>query len=257
MRKSGSRGQRSRRATQTCTEGRTDPDLWAKVKAEVTAGNKGGNPGQWSARKAQLAVQRYKSRGGTYCGPKTKAQKSLTRWTQEDWGSDRKGDRYLPKAAREALTKKEYKRTSAKKRRDTAKGKQFSAQPRDIAKKTSRHRRAQSNRVQKLDPVMDPAYNLREVYKQCILLEDHLANPRKRCQDCISKHCHAIEALVEEARGLDKRGRFHKLTNSLHGGIRKAQSDLVGGRCPSKVAQDVRAMRKQLNPLVRLTPPKT
>ena len=223
----------------------------------MTEGSKGGRKGQWSARKAQLAVQRYKSRGGGYCGPKTKAQKSLTKWTMQDWDSDTRGDRYLPKAARKALTKKEYKRTSAKKRRDTAKGKQFSAQPRDIAKKTSRHRRAQSNRVQKLDPVMDPAYNLREVYKQCILLEDHLANPRKRCQDCISKHCHAIEALVEEARGLDKKGRFHKLTDSLHGGIRKAQSDLVSGRCPSKVAQEVRAMRKELNSLVRLTPPKT
>jgi hypothetical protein len=35
---------------------RTDPDLWDKVKAEVTAGDKGGDPGEWSARKAQMAV---------------------------------------------------------------------------------------------------------------------------------------------------------------------------------------------------------
>jgi hypothetical protein len=128
---------KGRRATQTCTDGRTDPALWAKVKKEVTAGSKGGRPGQWSARKAQMAVQTYKARGGTYCGPKTKAQKSLTRWTKEDWGSDRPGDRYLPKKAREALTDEEYRRTSAKKRRDTAKGKQFSKQPAKIAKKTA------------------------------------------------------------------------------------------------------------------------
>jgi hypothetical protein len=125
------------RAAKRCTDGRTDPALWAKVKKEVTAGSKGGRPGQWSARKAQMAVQRYKARGGTYCGPKTKAQKSLTRWTKEDWGSDRPGDRYLPKKAREALTDEEYRRTSAKKRRDTAKGKQFSKQPAKIAKKTA------------------------------------------------------------------------------------------------------------------------
>ena len=106
----------------------------------MTAGNKGGRSGQWSARKAQMAVQKYKAGGGTYCGPKTKAQKSLTRWTEGDWGSDRKGDRYLPKKAREALTDAEYRRTSAKKRRDTAKGKQFSKQPDKIARKTAKHR---------------------------------------------------------------------------------------------------------------------
>ncbi len=101
MRKSGSGGQRSwlrlsGHAAKACTEGRTDADLWREVKQEVTEGSKGGRKGQWSARKAQLAVQRYKSRGGGYCGPKTKAQKSLTKWTMQDWDSDTRGDRYLP-----------------------------------------------------------------------------------------------------------------------------------------------------------------
>lgn len=112
-----------------------------------------------------------------------------------------------------------------------------------------------NRRPVKIDPVMDPAYNLREVYKQCILLEDHLANPRKRCQDCISKHCHAIEALVEEARGLDKKRQFDRMTAELHRCIRKVQEHLVRGKCPSRVAQEVRGMRKKLNPLVRLAPP--
>ena len=40
------------------------PKLWEKVKREVTASEKGGKAGQWSARKAQLAVQLYKKRGG-------------------------------------------------------------------------------------------------------------------------------------------------------------------------------------------------
>ena len=96
-----------------CIDGRTDDDLWEEVKAEITKGGKGGKPGQWSARKAQLSVSLYKKRGGGYCGPKTKAQKALTRWTREEWGTKsgreslETGERYLPKKAREALTEEE------------------------------------------------------------------------------------------------------------------------------------------------------
>lgn len=32
----------------------TDPRLWEKVEHEVTRGDKGGRPGQWSARKGQM-----------------------------------------------------------------------------------------------------------------------------------------------------------------------------------------------------------
>jgi len=80
-----------------------------------------------------------------------KPQKSLKKWTKEEWGtksgkpstqgSKATGERYLPKKAREALSDKEYAATSAKKREDTKKGKQHSAQPKKIAKKTARHRR--------------------------------------------------------------------------------------------------------------------
>jgi hypothetical protein len=124
---------------------RTDPKLWDAVKREVTEGDKGGDPGQWSARKAQMAVQEYKRRGGGYAGRKS-GDNHLTQWTQEEWGtksgrrSRDSGERYLPKEAREHLSDAEYKRTSDAKRRDRAKGRQFSAQPRDVAQKTARHR---------------------------------------------------------------------------------------------------------------------
>jgi Family of unknown function (DUF5872) len=127
------------------TARRTDPKLWETVKAKVTAGEKGGHAGQWSARKAQFAVQEYKRRGGGYEGGKQK-DNSLKQWTEEDWGtksgkkSTGTGERYLPKEARESLTKEEYDRTTAKKRSDTRKGKQFSSQPRDVAEKTGKHR---------------------------------------------------------------------------------------------------------------------
>jgi hypothetical protein len=52
------------------TAEKTDPKLWEEVKDEVTAGSKGGKKGQWSARKAQMAVAEYKKRGGGYKGEK-------------------------------------------------------------------------------------------------------------------------------------------------------------------------------------------
>jgi hypothetical protein len=60
---------------------RTDPALWERIKAEVLRGDRGGDPGRWSARKAQFAVQEYKRRGGGYVGPK-RADNSLVRWTE-------------------------------------------------------------------------------------------------------------------------------------------------------------------------------
>jgi len=127
------------------TAKRTDPRLWERVKREITAGDSGGAPGQWSARKAQLAVQAYKRRGGGYAG-RRHADNDLHRWTEEDWGtgSGRRsrdtGERYLPRAARDQLTPEEYRRTSAKKRRDAKAGRQVSAQPPAVARKTARTR---------------------------------------------------------------------------------------------------------------------
>ena len=34
--------------------------------AKVKAGGKGGKPGQWSARKAQMVAKQYKAKGGGY-----------------------------------------------------------------------------------------------------------------------------------------------------------------------------------------------
>jgi hypothetical protein len=127
------------------TAKKTDPALWEKIKNKVEAGDKGGEKGEWSARKAQLAVAEYKKAGGGYEGKKD-PHNHLAEWTKEDWGtksgkeSGETHERYLPKKAREALSDEEYKRTTAKKRRDTAKGKQHSAQPDDVAHKTAKYR---------------------------------------------------------------------------------------------------------------------
>tara|TARA_B100000780_G_C20831917_1_gene330579 strand:+ start:102 stop:347 length:246 start_codon:yes stop_codon:yes gene_type:complete len=76
-----------------------------------------------------------------------KSQKSLNNWTKQDWGtksgkpSAKTGERYLPKKAINALSSKEYAATTAKKRKDTAKGKPVSKQPKKIAKKVKPYRK--------------------------------------------------------------------------------------------------------------------
>lgn len=128
----------------------TKPSLRERIKDRIMAGSKGGKPGQWSARKAQLLSQQYKKAGGGYSGSKTKAQKSLSKWTKEDWGTKSgkpstqgpkaTGERYLPKKAIKALSPSEYAATTRAKREGMRKGKQFVKQPKTIAKKTSRYR---------------------------------------------------------------------------------------------------------------------
>ena len=75
-----------------------------------------------------------------------KSQRSLKAWTKQKWRtksgkpSAKTGERYLPEAAIKSLSPQEYAATTRAKRKGTKKGKQFSRQPRSIAKKTKRHR---------------------------------------------------------------------------------------------------------------------
>jgi len=80
-----------------------------------------------------------------------KSQQSLKSWTKQKWrtksgkpstqGPKATGERYLPEKAIKALSAKEYAATSKKKRADTKKGKQFSSQPKTVAKKTRTYRK--------------------------------------------------------------------------------------------------------------------
>ena len=111
----------------------TKPKLRERIKRNVMAGSKGGKPGQWSARKAQIVAQRYEDAGGGYSGEKTKAQSNLSKWTKEKWRTSdrkpaiRKGGtvRYLPDKAWNQLSSKEKAATNAKKRKESKRGKQF------------------------------------------------------------------------------------------------------------------------------------
>lgn len=128
----------------------TKPSLRERIKNEVMAGSKGGKPGQWSARKAQLLAQKYEKAGGGYSGKKTEGQKSLSKWSKEKWGTKSgkpstqgpkaTGERYLPLKALKSLSSKEYASTTRAKRKGTKEGKQFVKQPKKIAKKTASYR---------------------------------------------------------------------------------------------------------------------
>jgi hypothetical protein len=61
---------------------KTKPGMWNTIVSSVKAGTKGGDPGEWSARKAQLATQKYKKAGGGYVGPKS-PNNALTQWSNK------------------------------------------------------------------------------------------------------------------------------------------------------------------------------
>ncbi len=128
------------------TAKKTKPSLWKRIVARIKSqASHGTRAGQWSGRKAQAAVKAYKKAGGGYSGAK-KSSNSLSKWSKQKWRtksgkpSSKTGERYLPEKAIKSLSAREYARTTAKKRRDKAKGKQFSKQPKSIAKKTKAYR---------------------------------------------------------------------------------------------------------------------
>ena len=115
----------------------TKAALRERLKNKIMAGSKGGKPGQWSARKAQLLAAEYEKAGGGYTGSKSKSQKRLKKWTKEKWRtSDKKPairkdssgktvtKRYLPDKAWKKLSAAEKAATNKKKTAGSKKGKQ-------------------------------------------------------------------------------------------------------------------------------------
>jgi len=106
----------------------------------------------------------------------------------------------------------------------------------------------------KLLPVLNYQFNAREICKQCIMLEDHLTHPEKRCYDCCMKHFLAIEGFAEEALTLDKDyeiGKGHDVYVSLldlPGRIRQLQQKYyeapVDNHNCHEIAQQLRQVRK-------------
>ena len=113
----------------------TKPQLRENLKRRIMAGDRGGAPGQWSARKAQLLAQAYKKAGGGYRGGKTQKQSSLKKWTGQKWRTSdgkpaRRGGatrRYLPSKAWSKLSPGQIRATNRKKMEASKRGEQFVA----------------------------------------------------------------------------------------------------------------------------------
>lgn len=112
----------------------TKPDLRRAIKEELKQSDKGGKPGQWSARKSQLLVQDYEKQGGGYKqDQKDEAAQSLEDWSEQDWQTqsgdrarqDDKTKRYLPKAVWERLSKAEKREAERSKQEASKQGKQY------------------------------------------------------------------------------------------------------------------------------------
>lgn len=114
---------------------RSKPVLWKSIVNSVKRSGSGGRSGQWSARKAQLAVKMYKKRGGKYTSRKSSSN-SLVKWTKQNWrtrsgkpsvqGPNHTGERYLPEKVIRSLSRAQYNYTTRLKRKSK---KQYSRNP--------------------------------------------------------------------------------------------------------------------------------
>ncbi|MCU0491871.1 MAG: hypothetical protein MUD01_09805 [Chloroflexaceae bacterium] len=112
----------------------TKPELRRQIKDKLMQSDKGGKPGQWSARKSQLLVQEYERQGGGYkTSEKDEAARSLEEWTEQEWqtadGDEqaRDGDTtkcYLPREVWERLSNEEKREAEQSKEQGSQHGEQ-------------------------------------------------------------------------------------------------------------------------------------
>lgn len=92
--------------------------------------------------------------------------------------------------------------------------------------------------------VNDPEHNLREIVKQLILIEDHLFQTDKQCEQCIAKHLLTVEAMAEEGISLDTTKVFLVTFRNLVTDSRRLQKTWKAD--PIAAAQHVRELRRVL-----------
>lgn len=56
----------TKKSTVNASGNYTKPSMRKALFEKIKAGSKGGRPGQWSARKAQMLAKQYKAKGGGY-----------------------------------------------------------------------------------------------------------------------------------------------------------------------------------------------
>ncbi len=96
---------------------------------------------------------------------------------------------------------------------------------------------------------MDPKYNITEVIKNSLLLEDHLNQKSKRCKDCICKHFLLLISYLTEALSLKDGDKIPEIEPSIalyNDLFSKWKSDKLNDSKLSAIASELRKNRKIL-----------
>jgi len=100
-------------------------------------------------------------------------------------------------------------------------------------------------------PMHLSSFNVREIVKQMLLLEDHLYHPAKRCQECIAKHFLMVEALAEEGVTLESEDKsIHDILKAVAIFMRKMLESYQRVRSHEtsvmNIVSNIRILRKYL-----------
>ena len=205
-----------------------DPTLRWRIKEAIQASGKGGDEGEWSARKAQLLTQEYERRGGGYTGDKDESQKSLERWGKQDWqtsgGSADADDgerRYLPRDAWALLT--EDAREEAEKTKEEAddEGEQVAEWPDRVVRTMAELGHADGDGLTK-DELMERAREL-DVDGRSSMTKDEL---KEAIIDAYADETEepTRDELYERAQELDVEGRSDMTKDELKEAVDQATS---------------------------------
>lgn len=100
--------------------------------------------------------------------------------------------------------------------------------------------------------VLNPVTNFREIYKNALLLDDHLRDKTKRCLDCICKHGLLLEAYIEEASTLDVDQRYTSLIQSLRNHVQRMLETVRSRSGYPTAMRHVQSIRDKTFPYVRV-----
>ncbi|MDX1530549.1 MAG: Rho termination factor N-terminal domain-containing protein [Rhodothermales bacterium] len=211
----------------------TKPALRREIKEELMQSDKGGAPGEWSARKSQLLAQEYERRGGGYKGEKDERQRSLEDWTDQDWQAQdgsadaRRGGttkRYLPEDAWALLPERARRKAEETKRDADDAGEQHADWPEAVHRVMAELGHADGPGLTK-EMLYDRAREL-DVVGRSDMTKDELKGAileayRSRGAGLAQK---TKEELYDEAQDLDVEGRSDMTKDELVDAIRQARS---------------------------------
>jgi len=96
-------------------------------------------------------------------------------------------------------------------------------------------------------PALNSAeFNMREIAKQFLLLEDHLSDSDKFCKDCIRKHLMLIEGFAEESVTLEPKSVWVSYARRFARASRDWMEQFTDGVDRHVLSQKVRVERKKL-----------